>query len=348
MKEISNEAMPHWDLTNIYPSLESPEYALAIQQLGIQLNELEKFVRDHHVNGTAALAEDDAALAAVINDYLERMNSLTRLGRTLGTYTDLHVAVDSYNSLAKRKVSELEQFNVRMRKVSVPFQAWLGKRAARLPEVIKMGGLAASHTFYLQETAQQSQYLMSEVEESLAAELSLSGAEGWHKLQGTVCSQLTVPFERDGIVKKMPIFALVNLRGDPNPDVRRRAYEAELEAWKTVCEPLAAAMNGIKGSAITLQGRRGRKDALDAAIDLARIDRQTLEAMLAAMESYFPAFRRYLKAKAPAWKTGSALVRPFRPFGAGSRCTSSRKDRWQIKLEPGPGICSHPVWELLG
>ncbi|HEX7393464.1 MAG TPA: M3 family oligoendopeptidase [Anaerolineaceae bacterium] len=298
MKELSNEALPHWDLTNIYPSLESPEYALAVQQLGTQFDELEKFVCDNQVNGAAALSDDDAALAAVINGCLERTNSLTLLLRTLTTYTDLHVAVNSYNSLAKRKVSELEQFSVRMRKISVSFQVWLGKRAAHLPAVIEMGGLAASHTFYLQETAQQSQYLMSEVEESLAAELGLSGAEGWHKLQGTVCSQLTVPFERDGIVKKTPIFALVNLRGDPDPDVRRRAYETELEAWKTVREPLAAALNGIKGAAITLQVRRGRKDALHAAIDMARIDRQTLEAMLTAMESYFPAFRRYLKAKA--------------------------------------------------
>lgn len=69
-------------------------------------------------------------------------------------------------------------------------------------------------------------------------------------------------------------------------------------AWESVKEPLAAALNGVKGTVNTLDQRRGREDALHSAIDDARIDRGTLEAMLAAMEASFPIFRRYFKAKA--------------------------------------------------
>ena len=69
-------------------------------------------------------------------------------------------------------------------------------------------------------------------------------------------------------------------------------------AWEQVREPLAAALNGIKGTVNTLNRRRGRTDALHSAIDGARIDRATLEAMLGAMEASFPMFRRYFKAKA--------------------------------------------------
>ena len=71
-----------------------------------------------------------------------------------------------------------------------------------------------------------------------------------------------------------------------------------MAAWKSVEEPLAACMNGIKGTANTLNKHRGRVDALHPAIDMARIDRPTLEAMLGAMEASFPTFRKYLKAKA--------------------------------------------------
>ena len=150
----------------------------------------------------------------------------------------------------------------------------------------------------MQELAEQSQYLMSEAEESLASELALSGALAWQKLQGTVCSQLSVNFERDGKTEKMAITALQNLRTDPDPDVRRRAYEVELEAWKSVREPLAAALNGVKGAVGTLDRRRDRVDALHSALDQSRIDRQTLDAMMGAMQDAFPVFRRYLKAKA--------------------------------------------------
>ena len=37
--------------------------------------------------------------------------------------------------------------------------------------------------------------------------------------------------------------ALQNLQREADPDLRRRAFEAELAAWATVRVPLAAAMN---------------------------------------------------------------------------------------------------------
>jgi pepF/M3 family oligoendopeptidase len=80
--------------------------------------------------------------------------------------------------------------------------------------------------------------------------------------------------------------------------VRKRAYEAELEAWKSAREPLAACMNGVKGWANTINQKRGRRDALHQALDMARIDQETLEAMLGAMQSSFPSFQKYYAAKA--------------------------------------------------
>jgi pepF/M3 family oligoendopeptidase len=167
-----------------------------------------------------------------------------------------------------------------------------------LDEAIEIGDLTKTHAFALREIAQQSAYMMSQAEEDLAAELSLSSDQAWSKLQGTVTSQLSVDFELDGETSKMPAPALINLRTHPDETTRRRAYEAEMVAWESVKEPLAAALNGVKGAVNTLDQRRGRQDALHSAIDMARIDRATLETMLTAMEMSFPTFRRYFKAKA--------------------------------------------------
>ncbi len=113
-----------------------------------------------------------------------------------------------------------------------------------------------------------------------------------------VTSQLSVELEIDGETKKLPAPALINLRSHPVEEVRRKGYEKEMQAWKSVEEPLAAALNGIKGTVITLNKRRGRQDAIESAIDMARIDRETLDAMLSAMHDSFPMFRRYFRAKA--------------------------------------------------
>jgi pepF/M3 family oligoendopeptidase len=93
--------------------------------------------------------------------------------------------------------------------------------------------------------------------------------------------------------------ALINImQHHPDQATRKRAYEKEVATWETVQESLAAAMNGIKGTANTLNRRRGRPNAVQPSLDAARIDQATLDAMMGAMRDSFPAFRKYLKAKA--------------------------------------------------
>ncbi len=161
-----------------------------------------------------------------------------------------------------------------------------------------MGNSAGEHAFPITEMAEQSQYMMSEGEEVLANELNLSGAAAWSKLQGVVTSQKTVAFELDGKIQTLPMPALITLHSHPDESVRKRAYEAEMAAWESIKEPLAACMNGIKGWVNTLNSHRGRKSAIEEPIDQGRIDQETLDAMMGAMKDSFPTFRKYFKAKA--------------------------------------------------
>jgi pepF/M3 family oligoendopeptidase len=318
----SSTSLPHWDLSNVYPGLESAAYAQATRELEAQLDELDGYMAAQGIAPGAAFAGDAAALAAVIGGYLERRDVLERSYRTLQAYVHSFVTTDSYNTTAKRLYSQLEASGVRGYQQGMRFQSWIGRNRDALESALEQGGTAGEHAFYLRELAEQSRYLMSAAEEALAAELSLSGPNAWQKLQGTVTSQLTVPFERDGQVHKLAITALQNLRYDPDEDVRRRAHEAELAAWQAVREPLAAALNGVKGAVTTLDRRRGREDALYAALDQSRIDRATLETMLGVMEGAFPLFRRYLRAKAgrlgkealPWWDLFAPVGRVARRF----------------------------------
>jgi len=188
---------------------------------------------------------------------------------------------------------------VRQSMLNTQFQAWVGKLGKSvLSKAIKANPAAKAHSFMLKETADQAKYLMSEAEEAIAAELSLSGGNAFGKLQGIVTSQLTVDFELDGKTEKLPMPALINLRSHADEATRRRAYEAENQAWEGVKETLAACLNGVKGEAITLNKKRGREDAIHSSLEAARIDRKTLKAMMASMKDSFPMFRRYFNAKA--------------------------------------------------
>ena len=293
---MSTNAAPHWDLSNIYPGLDSAEFKSALEELTKQISDLESFFNEQISAADAATPPDQ--LATLAGEMIKQLNQTSDLAETIEAYIFSFISTDSFNQVAKKLDSQFQQTYVRLQMLGVQGQQWIGSIADVLPSILEIDGAAKEHAFYLRETAEQSRYLMSEAEESLAAELGLSGTSAWAKLQGTVTSQMSIEFELDGEIQKLSSPALINLHSHPDENVRRRAYEAEMTLWKSAEEPLAASMNGIKGAVNTLNKRRGREDALHSAIDAARIDRETLNAMLEAMKDSFPMFHKYFLAKA--------------------------------------------------
>jgi pepF/M3 family oligoendopeptidase len=293
---MSAKTPPHWDLSNVYSSLSSENFATDFKKLEKNLAELEKFA-DNTLSKLDESAEP-AALAKAAATLIDRFNDILLTSGTLRAYISSFVSTDSYNKEALKKESEFELVAVKLEQLGTIATAWIGKVAKQLPEFVDLKPSTKAHAFFLQEAGEQSKYLMSPKEEALAAELGLSGANAWGKLQGTVTSQLSVEFELNGKVQKLPMPALINLRSHPDENTRKRAYEAENEAWAKVKEPLAAAMNGVKGEVNTLNRHRGRRDCVHSSLDAARIDQETLDAMMGAMKDSFPMFRKYFKAKA--------------------------------------------------
>jgi pepF/M3 family oligoendopeptidase len=295
------ERMPHWDLSNVYPDLDSPEFRGGMAQLGQQLDRLDAYVLDHQIGPEGPGAALPETIAAIAGGYLEQMNDLLRHAQTLRNYVYATVSTDSYHQPARRLLSEIDAALVRKERHEVLFRAWLGATAGErdlFEAALALPGLARDHRFYLEEEAEQSRYMMSEAEETLASELSLSGARAWQNLQGVVASQLKATFRRQDREEELPITVVQNLRHDPDGEVRRQAFEVEVAAWQRVREPLAACLNGVKGAVGTLDRRRGRRDSLHRSLDLERIDRQTLDAMLGAMRDSLPIFRLYFRHKA--------------------------------------------------
>ena len=293
---MTNQKPPRWDLTNVYPGLESEEFQNSLADFKTKLQLLQNYFKE-----TALKADEDTSvdlLAQISTEVIHQFNDTLRLGLTLQAYIYSFISTDSYNKTALRIHSEFNQLEVLLRLQDVAMQNFFGKFAQKIPQILEGSQTAKAHAFMLREAIEQSQYLMSTQEEALAAELSISGGMGWSKLQGTITSQLSVDFELDGKTEKLPMPALINLHSHSSEEVRKRAYETELAAWETVKEPLAAALNGVKGEAITLNRHRGRQDSLHSALDAARIDRETLEVMLAAMQASLPAFRKYYRRKA--------------------------------------------------
>jgi pepF/M3 family oligoendopeptidase len=290
------ETPPRWNLSNVYPGLDSAEYQLEITRLEKEIKDLEQLFTQRIESTHSATPIKE--LSDLVGNVIGRFNRAFILAGTLSSYIYSFVSTDANDSLAHRKESEFDLIHVRLQMLYTRFMAWLGGLKDQLENILASNSVATNHAFILRETVQQSQFLMSPAEESLAAELNLSGARAWEKLQETLCSQLSAQVEVEGKFQSLPFAAITNLRTHPDPLTRQHGYEAELAVLETMREPLAACMNGIKGTLNTLNQHRKRTDALHSSLDMARIDRPTLDVMHGAMVNSFPIFRRYFLVKA--------------------------------------------------
>ncbi|HNZ16572.1 MAG: M3 family oligoendopeptidase [Anaerolineaceae bacterium] len=288
---------PRWDLSNIYLSLDDPALAADIEDVKKTIQEAAQAFETEYL----PLLDPDSSLEAlnhVLNDFVNTNNALSLKAGRIFAYLGAIISTDSFNKAAEQLHSRLAIEMLPSRELFVRVSAWLGALGDRLEKALEIPGAAQDHAFGLLEMAKESRYQMSEPEEILANEMSLSGGSAWGNLQGVLTSQKSVEFEMDGKLQKLPLPALINLRSHPDAGVRERAYKREQEVFEEMKEPLAACLNGVKGEVVTLDRRRGREDCLHSSLDMARIDRGTLEAMLGAIDDSLLTFRRYFRAKA--------------------------------------------------
>ena len=319
------EPLPHWDLSNVYAGLEADDYRHGFAQLDDGLGHLAEWFDAKAIGRLAELPSGNTpgeieTLRETLSAVLVRLNELGRLADTLSAFVYAFFSTDSFNAVAAREVSKLELLGVRRQKLDVRLRAWIGSLSPWLEAWAGHDRLLGEHEFFLRNSARRSRYLMSEELESLAAELCIDAGGAFGKLQGSVTSQLVVPLERDGKTEPLPITAVRNFVFDPDPALRERAYRAEQAGWESIRTTVAACLNGVKGTALTLARRRGWPSVLDWAIDDNRIDRPTLDALLGAIHEALPMFRRYLKAKAR--KLGLKQLRwwdLFAPVAASTR-----------------------------
>jgi oligoendopeptidase F len=296
---IAEEALPRWDLTPFYPSLESREFAAAHEGIGAAVTRLAALYDEHDVRGGNPVPLDHDTIAA-FEEVIAETNELQDELRLVNAFVSGYVTTDARNDEAAALQSQLQAQVAPLRTLSTRFAAWVARLGAE--RLIEASQVAADHAWPLRKAELAATHQMTEDEEGLAAELNLTGGSAWNKLHGDVSSRLTANVNGEDLAMTV----VRNLALDPDPSVRKAAYDAELAAWEAASVPLAAAMNGIKGEANVINRRRGWEDSLAPALFYNAVDRTTLEAMQAACVASFPDFRRYLRTKARLLGHGDA------------------------------------------
>ncbi len=284
--------LPRWDLSDVFPSIGSREFAAAREALGADLTRLTALYDEHDVRGGDNKSVDDATVAA-FNEVLDETNTALERIRVLSAYLNSFVTTDARDDQASSEMSRLQAELTQMSRLRSRFDAWVA--ALGDDQLTARSEAAADHAYPLRRSTERAAHQMSEPEEGLLADLSLTGSTAWVRLYGTFTSQLVVDVAGHG---PMPMSRARGLAYDADPATRKAAFDAELATWSANDVPIIAALNAIKGEAATVNRRRGWPDDLEPALVANGVDRATLDAMQGAVVGALPDFRRYLRAKA--------------------------------------------------
>ena len=275
-----------WDLTALYHDFSSDSFLHDREKMKEMLTELEEWQPEEKREPGNSAEE----FIKILQDYYEVYSKL------MG-YSQLRLSVEARNEEALKIIEQLEKESARLTAPRVEFQKWLSGLEDRR-EIINSSELLQEHSFFLEELVEQSRYLLSREEETLAAQLKRTGSSAWTKLQQRLTSTLMIDVEIEGEIKKLPLPEVRNLAYKQDQEVRKSGYQAELAAYPEIEESVAASLNGIKGEVLTLIKRRGYQSPLAETLQESRLERETLDTMLAAMKDYLPKFREYFRAKA--------------------------------------------------
>jgi oligoendopeptidase F len=287
--------LPRWDMSVVYPGLDSSEFNHDFTELAQSIHDLSRLFDEYTIRDHPPEANIETTIHT-FETVIERYNAISERVKTIHTYIYCFVTTNSQDTLAQARLSELQQALLPLSHLGTRLTAWIG--SLEIEPLIERSELAREHAYILRRARQQAQHLLSPAEEELATELNISGGSAWARLHGNLTSQLMVSVELENGSHEFPMSVVRNMAYEADRELRRRAYEAELDGWQRTALPLAAALNSIKREVSVLARRRHWSSPLDASLFANSIDRQTLDAMISAARASFPDFRRYLRAKA--------------------------------------------------
>ncbi|MAG13844.1 MAG: peptidase M3 [Spirochaetales bacterium] len=284
--------IPRWKLESIYPSFSSDKYRKDVDELKKSITAFLEAIHD------SALQSDSVSWAARC---IQAYNKADDLIGNLDSYAYAGFSTDTKNPDASKELNKLEEISLPLRNAVVIFRNQLEKIKDKIGDADFLRNLetrvGGSYGFFLREELEFQKKQMEPGLEDLASDLSRSGGSAWERLQEAVSSNLAVTWDENTGEQKT-VIQLRSLAFSPDRNIRQKAFELELKAWKSVEIPIAFSINGVKGFAVSLNKRRRFSDSLEKPLMQSRISKATLDTLISAMTDSLPIFRRYLKAKA--------------------------------------------------
>ncbi len=271
-----------WSLAELYSDYDDPRFAADMAELDEIIRTMDEQSRD--------LSGDPKELLPRL---LKTQEQLTELVGKLMLYVSLRQSACTTDAKAS---SLMDQLSAKLSRTAAP-QTRIEQYVAgleNLEELIASDSLLTDYAFLLRNTKDAAKYLLDPKCEEIISLYANTGSDAWGSLQSYLTS--TVPVEYRG--ETITLSDVRNLAYDPDPQVRKDAFHAELACYDRIKDAVAFALNSIKLEVLNECRLRGFESPLAQTLYRSHISAATLDALLTAMEEYLPRLQTFYRDKA--------------------------------------------------
>ena len=294
-----------WNLDRLYQGFDDPAFAADLAAVEEKVAALDAFAK----------TLDSAEPLEGLRTGIRLQEELEQIADKLVAYPHFRTATDSKDAEAGSYLGRILGIFSNTAGADTAFRQW-ACAIPNLMELVESDSTLKEYKFLFANMLEMSRYQLGVEASTVAAKMSLSGGKAWSNLQGYLTS--TVPVSYRGTTTNLS--SIRNLAYDSDASVRKDAYEAEIACYDAIKEPVAHALNAIKLETISSCQLHGYESPLARTLKHSDMKRETLDAMLGAMDEYLPKFWQYLKAKAKTLghKNGLPWYDLFAPMGNAS------------------------------
>lgn len=262
------------------------------------------------VGDVETLKTQAAALGGNTSDIVKVINALESLSDRLG-HLSAYLGCLSADDANDEAVKADEAWIATLDAESTKLQASLRSALAALDDsafASLLGDTSLKNAEHaVTRMRHEGQHQMSAELEALAADLNVNGLHAWGRLYDTLTGKMEFPMTfPDGHTETVPMSRRRALMSEPDRQLREAAFHAGQKPWHDHAVTLAAGLNGIAGTRLSLYSRRGLPHFLDTPLFDGAMNRQSLDAMLEAIHTHIELPRRALR-KAAKLQGTSAL-----------------------------------------
>jgi oligoendopeptidase F len=358
-------ALPEWDLSALYPAIDSPEVARDLDRADADSAAFAAAYR-----GKLSSLADGPDAGQKLAEAVKRMEALDDLMGRLGSYASLVYVGDTTDAARTKFFGDVQERLTAASLHLLFFTLELNRIDDAVLERAMADPALGHYRPWIEEVRKEKPYQLDDKLEELFQEKSLTGASAWNRLFDETISSLR--FTVDG--EDLAIEPTLNLLQDSDGGKREAAAHALAKTFKNNLRLFALVTNTLAKDKDISDRWRGFKDIADARHLSNRVEREVVEALVSAVRAAYPQLsHRYYKLKArwfgkdklPHWDRNAPLpdvpmqtiawneardtvLSAYGSFSPRMATIADRffKDRWiDAPVRPGkqPGAFAHPT-----